>query len=41
MTENYVELIEEIGEGEFLTRFAELQKQVNEFWRLRAILLRR
>ncbi len=31
MTENYIELIETIGQGEFCSRFAELQKQIDEF----------
>lgn len=31
MQENYIELIKEIGEKEFSSRFAELQKQMNEF----------
>lgn len=31
MYQNYVELIRDIGENEFLSRFAELQKQIDEF----------
>lgn len=31
MNQSYTELIKEIGENEFLSRFAELQKQMEEF----------
>ena len=30
MQENYIELINEIGEKEFKSRFAELQRQIDE-----------
>lgn len=31
MQQNYIELIKEVGEKEFDSRFSELQKQINEF----------
>ncbi len=31
MKQNYIELIKEVGENDFLSRFAELQKQIEEF----------